>query len=153
MEDDMGVLATNDRQLTLIYSSTSSLGKQTLGYVRAAGDKIQTVDVAKTALGNTAWVDIADGLNMSLGELLAGDHPDAISANKADFDTDDWLKLLKKNPDLLRKPIAINGKKYLQVDTPSEVLKFFGVDSAGLEKKSIGNPPTTQPKSDSDRFV
>ncbi len=144
-EDDMSALATNDRQLTLIYSSTSSLGKQTLGYVQAAGNKIQTLDITKSSLGDTAWVDIAEGLNKPLGELLSGD--------QADFDTNDWLKLLKKNPGLLEKPIAINGEKYLQVDTPSEVLKFFGVDSAGLEKRSLGKPPTTQSKSGEDTFI
>jgi arsenate reductase-like glutaredoxin family protein len=151
--EPMSVLATNERQLTLIYNSASSLGQQTLGYVQAADAKVHTIDISKTKLGDTAWVSIAEGLQKPLHELLAKDLPELPVTEKADFDTDDWLKLLKKNPALLQKPIAVNGNKYMQVQTPSEVLKFFGVDSAGIKKKPLGEEPATKPDPDKDHFV
>jgi arsenate reductase-like glutaredoxin family protein len=152
-ENGMGVLATNDRQLTLIYNSRASLGKQTLGYAESAGDKIHTIDIAKTKIGDTVWVSLADGLKKPLHELLAKDLAELPEVNSSDFDTNDWLKLLNKNPDMLQQPIAINGNKYMQVTTPSEVLKFFRVDSAGLEKNKLGEQPATKPESDEDTFV
>jgi len=154
MKDDaMSVLANNKRQLTLIYNSQSSLGKQTLGYVESADDKIQAVDISKTKLGDTVWVSIADGLNKPLEALLDTDIPDVPDVKTSDFDTDDWLKLLKKNPALLQKPIAINGQKYLQITTPSEALKFFEVDSAGLKKNRLGQEPTISSRSGEDTFI
>lgn len=54
--------------------------------------------------------------------------------NKDNFTTDDWLKIINKNPSLLQKPIAVNGDKIMLISHRSEILKFFGVDSAGLEK-------------------
>ncbi|TDQ31355.1 arsenate reductase family protein [Zeaxanthinibacter enoshimensis] len=152
MEDDMSVLATDKRQLTLIYNSETSLGKQTVGYVESSGDKIQMVDISKTSLGDTVWVSLAEGLNKPFGELLATDHPDAPEIDGGNFSTDDWLKLIKKNPVLLQQPIAVNGDNYMQVDTPSEILKFFDVDSAGLSKKPLGQQPNTD-ANDEEPFV
>lgn len=149
----MSIVATNKRQLTLIYNSQTSLGKQTLGYVQGTDDRIQTIDISKTKLGDTAWVSIADGLKKPLHELFAKDLPELPEVNASEFDTDDWLKLLQKNPGFLQKPIAINGEKYMQVETPSEVLRFFDADSAGLEKKGIGTDPSAQPKSEKDKFI
>jgi arsenate reductase-like glutaredoxin family protein len=152
-ENGMSVLATDDRQLTLIYNSRASLGKQTVGYAESAGDKIFTIDVSKTKIGDTIWVSIAEGLKKPLHELLAKDLPELPEVNSSDFETNDWLKLLNKNPDMLQQPIAINGNKYMQITTPSEVLKFFKVDSAGLEKNKLGEEPATKPETDKDTFV
>jgi hypothetical protein len=41
----------------------------------------------------------------------------------------------------------------MQVETPSEILRFFDADSAGLEKKNLGSDPSTQPNSEEDTFI
>lgn len=150
----MSVLTTDDNLFTLVYSSESHLGKQVLGYVQGVSDDLRTIDIAETNLGDTVWVTLADGLNKSLGELFdkgnAGLPEDSESGS---FDTDDWLKLIDKNPSLLQNPIAIKGKKFLQVASRSEVLRFFGVDSAGLEKKNMGKPPTTSSTTKDESFI
>lgn len=149
----MSVLSSDERQLTLIYNSQTSLGKQTLGYVQSSGEKVHTIDISKTKLGDTAWVSIADALGKPLGELFMKKLPELPDVDTSDFGTEDWLKLLNKNPALLQQPIAINGQKYMQVITPSQTLKFFKVDSAGLKENQIEEPPTTKKQSDGDNFV
>ena len=146
-------LATDKRQLTLIYNSQSSIGQQTLGYVQAANKKIQTVDISKTSLGNTAWVGIAEGLKMPLKKLFDPGQSGMPDIELSAFDTDDWLKLLNKNPGLLQHPIAINGDRYLRIKTPSEILQFFEVDSAGLKKPRLGDKQEVKPGVKSDRFI
>ncbi len=153
MDKDIGILASDDRQFTLVYSSESSIAKQTLGYVESMEAKIQTIDIAKTKLGDTVWVSIAEEMNVKLQDLFSRDHPDAPEGSENDFSTDDWLKLLKHNPKLLQQPIAIKGKKIKQISTPSEVLQFFAVDSAGLEKENIGEDPNTGPETEGEKFV
>jgi len=152
--EDMSVLTTDENLMTLLYSSESQLGKQVLGYVQGVNDDLRTIDVVETQLGDTVWVTLADGLNKSLGELFsmrAGELPD--DTDSASFSTDDWLKVIENNPAVLRKPIAIKGKEFLQVENRSEILKFFGVDSAGLEKKNVGEEPTTSSTTDDESFV
>lgn len=144
----MSSIATDKRQLTLIYNSETRLGKQAYGYVQAADDRIRTVDISKDNLGDTVWVSVADGLKKPFDQILSKDHPDAPDVDHSNFDTDDWLKLLKKNPKMLQHPIAINGEDYMQLETPSHVLKFFDVDSAGLTHPPLGEQPPTEPKDD-----
>lgn len=150
----MSVLTTDEKLLTLVYSSTSHLGKQVLGYVQGAGEHLRTIDIAETNLGHAVWVTLADGLNKDLGELFSLDNTETLNIENSDsFDTDDWLKLIDKNPSLLQNPIAIKGKNFMQVTGRSQVLKFFGVDSAGLEKKNLGDSPTTSSTTKDESFI
>lgn len=152
-DQDMSVIASDDRQLTLIYNSQTSMGKQSLGYAESSGDKVHTIDISKTKIGDTAWVSIADGLGKPLHQMLDKDRSELPEVNASDFDTNDWLKLLNKNPDMLQHPIAIKGKKYMQLETPSEILKFFNADSAGLEQREQGRQSATKPDSEEENFV
>lgn len=149
----MSVLSTDKNMLTLIYSSESHLGKQVLGYVQGAGDALRTIDIAETNLGHAVWVTIADGLNKELGTLFTFENTDSEERDSSSFDTDDWLKLIDKNPELLQNPIAIKGDNFMQVTNRSEVLKFFEVDSAGLEKKGMDKDPTTQSTTKNESFI
>ena len=149
----MGILARDDRQLILIYNGNSQIGKEALGFATSAEDAVQTIDVCETNLGDSVWVEIADGLGSTLGNILSPEHPDAPEVDHANFDTDDWLKVLNKSPEVFQKPILIKGERFKQINTPSEVMKFIEVDSAGLEKNPIGEPPTTQSTTDGENFV
>lgn len=149
----MSVFASDGRQLTLIYNSRTSLGKQSLGYAESSGNKVHTIDISKTKIGDTAWVSIAEGLGKPLHKLLDKDLPELPDVDTSVFDTNDWLKLLNKNPDMLQHPIAIKGKKFRQLVTPSEILRFFDADSAGLEMRKPDRQPTTKPEEDEDKFV
>lgn len=149
----MGVLAKNERQFTYIYSSTSSIGKQGLGYAESLGDKVQILDISKTNLGHTIWVELAEKLNKNLEDLLSLEYPEAPNIEGSEFSTDDWLKVLNKNPSVLQNPIVINGDSYLQVTTPSEILEFLKIDSAGLEKNPLGQESTTSSTTEDEKFI
>ena len=149
----MGVLAKSDRQFTYIFSTDSSIGKKGRGYAEGLGDQVLIVDISKTKLGDTIWVELAEKLGKNLGDLFSLEHPDLLELKDADMDTDDWLKVLKKNPAALRNPILINGDKYLQASTESEILEFYEVDSAGLEKQPLGELDETSRTTDGQKFV
>lgn len=153
MSDSEGILARDKEQLILIYNGNSRIGQVALGYAQASEDDVQTIDVSKTNLGDTVWVDIATGLGLPMSKVLSPEHPDAPDVDEASFDTDDWLKVLQKNPDVFQKPIAIKGDRFQQLDTGSEISQFIEVDSAGLEKSGIGEPPTTQSTTEGENFV
>ncbi|MFC4096723.1 arsenate reductase family protein [Euzebyella saccharophila] len=150
----MSVISTDENLLTLVYSSKSHLGKQVLGYVQGVGDDLRSIDIAETKLGHAMWVTLADGVGKDLGELFSLENTETLDIENSDsFDTDDWLKLIDNNPELLQNPIAIKGKTFKQVTSRSEVLQFFGVDSAGLEKKNMGEEPTTSSTTKGESFI
>jgi len=150
----MAILARDKNQLTYIYSSLSHLGKQVLGYVQGTRKKVEIIDIANENIGDTIWVELAENLDLPLGDLFATRHPDVPDiGNTEDFDTDDWLKIINKNPVLLQNPIAINGNRTMLISHRSEILEFFGVDSAGLEKTFGHEKPTTSSTTDDEDFV
>ncbi|MFS4446529.1 arsenate reductase family protein [Maribacter sp. 2307UL18-2] len=130
------------------------MGKQVLGYVQGTKRKVQVIDIANETIGDTIWVELADNLNLSVGDLFSEEHPNKTNiGNTKDFSTDDWLKLINKNPELLQNPIAVNGERAMLITRRSEILEFFGVDSAGLEKKMANEPPTTSSTTEDEDFI
>lgn len=150
----MPILSRHSNQLTFIYNSTSEIGKQSLAYIQASKLKLETIDLSKESIANSVWVEIIDQLQLNFKDVFSLSHPDAKGViDSQDFDTDDWLKIINKNPSILQKPIAINGDKAKVISNASQVLSFFGVDSAGLEKKFGFDPPHISKTTEDDSFV
>lgn len=148
----MSILARDKKQLTYIYSSSSDLGKKVLGYVKAIDKNVEVIDIDKEKLGDTIWVELRDELNMSFDEIFEYNDKDN-SDNFENYSSEDWLKIINNNPDYLDKPIAVNGDKVRLISNRSEILKFFGVDSAGLEKTFGHEEPTISSTTDEDKFI
>tara|TARA_R110002049_G_scaffold18212_1_gene69915 strand:- start:141 stop:533 length:393 start_codon:yes stop_codon:yes gene_type:complete len=130
------------------------LGKQVLGYVQGIDKKVAVVDIAKDKLGNTIWVELAEDLGLPLGEIFTiQDNKVGNLGSTEDFNTDDWLKIINKNPELLQKPIAVNKDSVMLISNRSEILKFFGVDSAGLKETFSHEEPTISPTTKDENFI
>lgn len=127
----MGIIATNDNVIKLYFSSDTSLGKQTYAYIKATEKKLLGIDISKTNVTGSQWAEIAQGLNIRIGELINTDHPDFINAygkEKIDLDEHDWLQVLDKHPDTLAYPVVVIGTFYGIIKTPSDSLKFIYPD-------------------------
>ncbi len=131
---DMGVIARSENQLTLIYSSNTRVGRHTLSYLTAIDEKYLAIDIAKTKVSGTQWAEIADALGVKVGDLVDKRELDLSSESTAEFSSDDWIKIIQKDDSVISRPIAIKGKRTMQIDNPTEILEFFEVDSAGLEQ-------------------
>lgn len=150
----MGVIAQDNRQLNLYYSEDSSIAKQTLGFLEASGKKIQMININETKLTGTQWAELSKGLNTTIDGLINKKHPSAADIiGDANFDEHDWIDVLNNCPQVFEYPVAMNGDRFMQVQTPSDILKFYGVDSAGLKNVNDGNLPDKKTPSKNDKFV
>lgn len=152
-DDEMGQIARDNRQLTLIYSSNTRVGTHTLSYLTPLEDKLLAIDLAKTKVADTQWVEIAATLNCKVGDLVDKRILDMDEASTSEFGTEDWIKIINHNDEVITQPIAINGDKMMQVTNPPEVMRFFEVDSAGLEKTFHGDEPTIQRTTEDENFI
>lgn len=133
----MGVIAKDDKQITLFYNSETSVGKQTLGYVESSEEEILTVDISKTKVTGTQWAEIASNLKVGIGDLVDQEHPDfkkAYGPDNIDLDEHDWLRILEKTPSVLAYPVVMHGNRTLIIKNPSDFAKYIENDSAGIEK-------------------
>ncbi|QLG44994.1 arsenate reductase family protein [Costertonia aggregata] len=136
----MGVISKDKRKLTIYYHSGTTIGEQAHAYANASKKKLHAVDISKTNVTGTQWAELANGLGQSISDLIDTDHPDFIDTYGKEapkMEEHDWLKILENEPHLLKYPVIINGKKYIQVQSAAEFKKYIEPDSAGLEKKPL----------------
>lgn len=121
----MPEIATSNRQITLIYNSDSVRAKKTLALAQTKELPIREIDLLSTKLTGEQIGEIANGLHVSIQELVNHDHP-FFKANfgNADFSDMDLLTMIEHNPQILKQPIAILGDKTILVDMPSDVLQL-----------------------------
>jgi len=121
----MGVIATSDRQIILIYSSKSVRAKQTLAYAKAEGLPIQEIDILKSKLTGTQIIELAERLQIKVEDLVNQKHPSYKSHFEYhDYSVRDWIKMIQHNPEIMKQPIALRGDVTILVETPSDIIKI-----------------------------
>ncbi|MCZ4319781.1 hypothetical protein O4H26_12355 [Aequorivita viscosa] len=151
---DMGVIARNENQLTLIYSSNTRVGTHTLSYLTGIDERYLAIDLAKTKVSDTQWAEIADALGIKIGDLIDKRQLDIDSESTSNFGSNDWLKIIQNNDSVISQPIAIMGSKTKQINNPPEILEFFGVESAGLNQSPLkGDKPDIKSTTEKERFI
>lgn len=124
----MGVINKHPRQITLYYSSETSVGKQTYAYISASKKHVLAIDISKTKVTGTQWADMAENLELPIADLINREHPDFTQnygTAPVDMDENDWLKVLQQHPEVLVFPIAVNGDEYRLLKDPSDFMRLM----------------------------
>ena len=131
----MGVISTDKNEIKLYFHSGSSIGKQVQAYVLTSERKVLTIDISKTKLTGTQWTELAKGLNLSISGLINKEHPNFTKnyEENLDLEDEDWLKIIGKHPEVITTPIAIIGERYVQLQSPSDFIKYIEPDSKNIE--------------------
>ncbi len=134
----MGVISTNDNEIKLYYNSENSLGKQTNAYVQASEKRILAIDISRTNVPGTQWAEMAENLGIKVDELINKEHPNFTQNydSDANMEQHDWLKILDKMPIVLNYPIAIIGKEFVQLKSPSDFVKYIDADTKGIDDQN-----------------
>ncbi|WP_299212179.1 ArsC/Spx/MgsR family protein [uncultured Dokdonia sp.] len=121
----MGEIATSDREVILYYNPDSKIGKKVLAYAKAEGCALREVDVLKTPFTGTQLKELANRLQLTIDGLVNTQHPEFENHfGNPNFSDDDWIKLMRKNPQFIKEPIVIKGDKTILVETPSDITKL-----------------------------
>ncbi|MCX7547237.1 hypothetical protein OS188_04645 [Xanthomarina sp. F1114] len=123
----MGTISTDKKKIILYYNSETPLGKQAYGFVQASSKKVLAVDISKTKITGTQWLEISENLHTILSKLVNQEHPDFKNnyGSGISLDKEDWIKVLQNKPKTLRCPILVNGKEFHLIETPSQITKHL----------------------------
>ena len=121
----MGEIATSDRQITLFYNSDSVRAKQAIVYAETEGFAIQKRDMLSAPLTGTQIAEIATRLNIKIEDLVNQEHP-KYTAQFAphNLSDDDWIKMIRYHPEIMKQPIAIRGDRTILIETPTDIIKI-----------------------------
>ena len=87
---------------------------------------VRTYAYGQTPSTTTSWKSIIHALDCHPKDLLNKAHPYyQENIRGREFDEESWVKILRFNPDLMRSPIAISGKKAVVCHTPSDVYRLI----------------------------
>jgi arsenate reductase len=121
----MPEIATSDWEIVLFYNPNSPSASKTLGYAKGEGLPVRDVDILKNPITGTQLEDLAGLLKVSIAGLVNREHPEYEEMfGSAELSDEDWIKVLRKNPEFIKEPIAIRGKHAIFVKTPSDLSRM-----------------------------
>ena len=62
MKNNMGTIATDNREINLYYNAETNKGMQTLAYLQSSEKKVLAIDLSKTKVTGTQWTELAERL-------------------------------------------------------------------------------------------
>jgi len=115
----------HEREILIIYNPESSSDRRTVAHAQSLSKHVRSLPFDTNPATSTHFSTIIDMLGVHPKEML----------NKADpyyqenirgreFDDEDWLNVLLRNPRLLKSPIAVRGKRAILCNTPTDIYKL-----------------------------
>lgn len=121
----MTEIARSEKQITIFYNSESNRAKQVIALAEAEGLVLQLVDILKTPPTGTQLIELADSLGLALSDLVNQEHSSYSSKFEPhELSTEDWVKMIRQNPEIMKQPIALRGAKTILIETPTDILKL-----------------------------
>ncbi len=118
-------MKSHKREIVLYYNPESSSGKMTAAYARSLSHIVILYSFKDAPATETYWRGIVEMLDMHPKEMLDKSKPYYQKEIRGkDFDDEGWLYVLKRNPDLIKYPIAIRGNQAVFCHTPTAILKL-----------------------------
>ena len=146
------VTKTKNNLINCYYCSGTKFSEQLEAFLESSDKDTLPIDISKSMPTDTQWHDMAKRLNISLKELIIKTEVSEIN-DCDDYSEESLVKIINKNPKALHGAIVMEEDRILHITRYTELLEFYDVDSAGLEKTFHTEDPTTQSQTDDDNFV
>lgn len=125
-------IATDDKEIVLIYNSDIKNHREIFAYAQSASGKLNALDITQERITGTLWSEIANLLGKEVKDLLHTDHSTFVQKHgkHVSLNNDGAIKLLQHEPELLVYPLAIKGDQVIEAHLYGDITKLFGSDTA-----------------------
>lgn len=138
--------------INCIYAGGTQFSAQIETILKATKKDTRGIDIIKTMPSDTIWHDMAKRLDTSLQSFIDIQHIEGYDAAD-DYSEEGLVKILAQHPEAMVGTIVMEDNAIMHITRYTELLKFFNVDSAGLEKTMHTEPPTTKRQTENERFI
>ena len=119
-------MKTHQREILIYYHPEERSDRQTLAVAKSVSSHVRSYAYGQTPSTETSWKSIMQALDCHPKDLLNKAHPYYQSHIKGrEFDDASWVKILRFNPDIIKSPIAMRGRKAVVCTTPSDVYRLI----------------------------
>lgn len=116
---------THQSEILIYCNPKTDTSKKVLAFAKGIAPHVKEVDCSKTPLTAMQMRGILKQLDLRPKDLMnRADSYYQENIRGRDFNTEGWLNILIRNPQLLKAPIALRGKKAVLCDNPTNVLQL-----------------------------
>ncbi len=124
-------MRTHKREILIYYNPESSNDRKTVAHAQSVVQHVRSFAYEKAPSTGTSWQQILRSLGLHPKDLMNKAHPYYREHIKGrEFDEESWLKVLRYNPEIIKAPIAIRGKKAI-----------LCLNSTDIHRLAEGAPP------------
>ena len=133
------MLATDEKQITVIYNSRNEMHKRAYAYLQGIKKPKHFIDTAKSNLSTSQWGDIVSKLNAELDEIIDNNHEElkTLDVSTLTKEKHDYLKILDKHPEVIKPVIAIDGEQIHLLENPYQFQQFITPDSENISRDHL----------------
>lgn len=119
-------MRTHRREIMIYYNPESSSDRQTVAHAQSVSRHIKTYAFGQAPSTGTSWHQIIHALGKHPKELLNKAHPYYQQHIRGrEFDEESWINVIRYNPDILKAPIAVRGRRAIVCSTPTDIYKLM----------------------------
>lgn len=111
-------------QVTIYYNADDPVSRTLMGYARSLDIPILAFDIRKKPFTPMQLLHMASKLGMPVDEMVCRNRMRRKFREPKSLSAEDWAVLLQKQPELLKKPIAIRRNKVALLHTANEILQL-----------------------------
>lgn len=125
--------------LELILKSSNRMSRNAKEWLSTNHIEFTERNILKNPLTREEVVDLAKSLDLDLDELIAkrSNYYKELNLNVNDLSTNEMFELLSEYPELLKVPLAKDGKKILVGFSPEEYTTFLDRDRKKLHRQFL----------------
>jgi arsenate reductase len=118
-------MKTHHREILIYYNPESNKDRRTVAHAMGLAKHIKPYSFHSAPSTGMSWSMIISALNVHPKELL--DKSKAYYQEHIrgrEFDEEGWLNIIRRNPDLIKAPIAVRGTRAVLCIQPTEIYKL-----------------------------
>jgi len=118
-------MQTNLREILIFYNPDSQRDRRTVVHAKSLVNHVRSFSFDNGLKTRRNWREVLTALDIHPKELLNKAHPYYQEHIRGrDFGLSSWLKVIAHNPDIIKAPIAIRGKRAILCLTPTDIYQL-----------------------------
>lgn len=130
------MISKANNQINLYYHPDHRLAKKKcIAIANANKATVLAIDISKIRVSQTDWSEIARLLDVSVLDLVDLEHESITSkfGQTPDIDEFSALKIIQKNPEVIKHPIALREERVVIANTARDILKLQDSDTGEIK--------------------